>query len=193
MDIKLAEQMLAACLKDEYDFYNKHIDPLVKEAQKENKEAVIPQNIQEEFEQLKDDTSLCEDELASYPEIFDAMQCWVIEISGEGIRESLPDLSKIDVDDFIDQYGNLAHEVLRTIREEGFKVSDMAGMQDGWNIGIPCSESEAKRLCTFLHEKFKTAIELDLMIIYKRFWSHRFPNLYNWETLQEWLQTNTLD
>lgn len=189
MHIKLAEKMLAACLKNEFDFYQKHIEPLLNE----NKDTVIPEKIQKEFEELQDETEFCEDELASYPEIFEAMTCWMIEISGEGIKESIPDLSKIDVNEFIDQYGNLAHEVIQTLRKEDIQISNLAGTKNSWNIGILCTDTESKRLCAFLHEKFKSAIELRLMIIYKKFWNHRFSNLYDWDSLQEWLKTNTID
>lgn len=197
MNIKDAEIILAKEMKKEYDFYQEHIEPIIIAASKneENISIEIPDNIQHKYDMIRDDVNLCGDELASYPELFDVMQCWMIDVCGEGFKEIPEDFleKEIDIEDFLDQYGNLAHSISDFVKLSGFTITDRGGGTTGWHIGVPCNDSDANKLCSLLHNNFAGAIELDLIAVYKRFWGHRLPNLYNWDSLLEWLETNELE
>lgn len=197
-----AEIMLAKVLKKEYDYYQKRIEPLVIAANTNTHDFVdeydvieIPENIQQEYDALHDDVNMCGDELASYPQFFDIMKCWMIDVCGEGRKEIPKNFleTDIDIDEFLDQYGNLAHSVTNFVKKSGFVITDRGGGSTGWHFGVPCTDTEANKLCSLLHQQFSGAIELDLIAVYKRFWGHRLPNLYNWDSLLEWLETHELE
>lgn len=187
MDIKDAEKKLARCLKDEYDFFEKYIKP-------HNNKDIISEDILDKYEELQSETDYCGDEIASYPTFTNIMYCWMVEINGVGYKKKLPiDLTNIDIDKLFDEYDNLAHSINLFIKNNNFDIYSRMFVNDGWQIGIMCTTEEANKICSLLHDQFSAAIEMDLLIISKRFTNHRLQNLYDLKSLQLWLTENDLE
>jgi hypothetical protein len=186
MDLQEAEKLLAQCLKDEYDFYEKYIKPCLNKT--------ISENVLDKYHELQTETDYCGDEIASYPEFVNIMFCWIIEINGVGYKRTLPnDLTDIDIDKLFDEYNNLAHSVNEFIKINNYNVCSKIFVNDGWQIGIMCTTEDANKICSHIHHQFVAAINMSLLIISKRFTNHRLQNLYDLASLQLWLKDNELD
>jgi hypothetical protein len=176
---------MAAAMKEEMDLYERVTGELSGQAgnviqwSKEDSDA---------REALRNKIKHLEAEIASYPEMFDILEPWMVDISGKGecsqerLERSLYDGMK----EFVDQFGNLASEVQSFVTAAGFNITDRAGGCGGWDLGVPCTEMDSRRLCTLLHGRFAKAIKLKLFKVSRTWWGWCVPGVRNWDDVREY-------
>lgn len=171
MDLQEATVTMALLLRKEADFIEQHPKTLSTEDMKE-------------FEWLKANTREFGNRLAANPHFFDVMESWVVTIIGtEGVNpDSIKNaLASDDVDDLVDRASTLAASIKRHLRNNGYMICDMGAGEDGWDIGIRCTEKQSRNLCVEMHQRYTQAIEMKLLAISRRFAGHILPGLYNWD------------
>ena len=138
--------------------------------------------------------------VATNKEWRDLLTPWMVDISGVAIgpererqeqelKDGMPFEEVADgilfgryesIQDFVSNYGGANFdEMLKFLRDNGFNPTDMGAGVRGWDVGCPCGDDEANRLCDLLHENFADEIQYGQLKISKNFWGFRFPDLYN--------------
>ena len=174
MDLQEATLTMALLMKKESDFYEQH-------AQQE--QSLSRENLKE-LEWLKANTREFGNRLAANPYFFDVMESWVVTLIGtEGVnKDSMKDaMESADIDDLVDRASVLAASVKSYVRNSGYIVYDMGAGEDGWDLGIRCTDKQSKNLCIELHQRYTQAIEMNLLAISRRFAGHTLPGLHTWE------------
>lgn len=180
-DLQEATLALARLMKEEKDFYINNIH--ARRPKNEQEEKWLNKQISE-FEILKSKTRLLENILAANPNFFNIIEPWVISIEGNDSvsKETMEEyIESADVEELIDRTSCLASSIKYFIRSAGYFIADMGSGVTGWDIGIRCSEKEAKKLCNSIHSRYTKALELGLITVSKRFCGNKLPGLYNYE------------
>jgi hypothetical protein len=204
MDINEARRLMAIAMKKEMDHYRSVVEKLKLEQgdviNDSDIGAVFPSMSQEDADtrmQLQKDVNSLGARLASYPELFDELQPWMVDISGKGscsnerLEKTIMTIDAPDEDKFkafIDEFGNLASEIQAFIIDAGFEITDRGGGSCGWDLGIPCNEPDSRRLCTLLHSKYAKAIELGLITVYRKFWDWKVPEIRNFNGVEQYFE-----
>ncbi|MDO8640087.1 MAG: hypothetical protein Q7R33_00920 [Nitrosarchaeum sp.] len=200
MDVKTAERKLATCMKLEMDFHNEHMQAANYEAMSNSGSVIeLSKTLRDQYDQLRRNTERCGEELATYPELFDVMECWMVDVKGS-CRTQINDINQVfssdnlvdEIKSLVDQTGNLTHSITQFVEQHGFVITDRGCGCDSWHIGVPCNDSNARRLCSLLHLTYSKAIELNLIKVVKHFWGFKLPGLKNWNDLEKWLENNSL-
>lgn len=172
MMINILKEKMRKLMKAEQDFYKQHIQS------KPDKE--IPENIIDEHRMLQHKITHFGDECASYPELFDILEQWMVDVKGqkdcneEMIKEVCDTL---DFEKAISEIGDLPDMIQQFVKEHGFKITDRGFGCGGWHIGVPCNEINARRLCYLLHLNFPLQIRAGIIRVERHFWKWRFPDL----------------
>lgn len=181
MDIQEANVIMAKLLKMEKNFYEENLAgrrPISIDSER------IYQKNMSTFRYLQSQTREFGNVLAASPEFFDIMEPWVIYVTGkEGVsKESVNKTKKTaDLDHLTDLASNLAINVKKFIRLCGYFICDMGAGEDGWDVGVRANERDSRELCSLLNEKFKEAINADLIRISRRFGQNKLPGLYDYD------------
>jgi len=143
---------------------------------------------------------------ASMPELSPIMISWMVDIVGKDscnvenlaakfpIPEDVPaDKTQVSISGYspndekihgaiteqLKTEGGVLQMVITTLERNNFVISDSGGGCCGWHVGVACNDAEAARLCAIVHQRFKKAISVGAIAVFKKFWEHRFPDLYN--------------
>jgi len=180
MDLQEATIAMAYLMKNEIDFYKKNL------------EGVEPtKKLLEEFEWIKSNTREFGNRLAANPNFFNVMESWKVYILGkEGVNEdSIQKAAEtFNVEDLVEQCGNLAISIKEFISSKGLIICDIGAGTDGWDIGVRCTEKISQTLCYDVHKKFWSAINLKLIAVSRRFAGHSLPGLYTWDDAEKILK-----
>jgi hypothetical protein len=174
MDLQEATVTMAFLMKKEADFYEQHAIPDQKLTREDLKE----------FEWLKANTREFGNRLAANPYFFDVMESWTVVIMGsEGVSlDSMQETMKSDdVDDLVDRASSLAASIKKHLRDNGYVICDMGAGEDGWDVGVRCTDKQSRNLCTELLQRYTQAIDLGLLAVSRRFAGHMLPGLLNWD------------
>jgi hypothetical protein len=174
MDLQEATVTMALLMKKESDFYEQHAIPDI---------SLTRENLKE-LEWLKANTREFGNRLAANPYFFDVMESWVVTVLGtEGVNtDSMKEaMGSADVDDLIDRASALAASIKKHLRDNGYVICNMGAGEDGWDIGIRCSEKKSRDLCVEIHQRYMQAIEMGLLTISRRFAGHSLPGLYSYD------------
>lgn len=116
-------------------------------------------------------------QLAAIPEEFEKLKVWVLEVRGQIDR--FPDLNSFDPAEFeisdIDNISSLAKNIRLFLEDNEFQVSDAGFNNEIWHIGIWCTNEEAAHIYECISEKFKKAIQSELITLHRVFWDFRLP------------------
>lgn len=131
----------------------------------------------EEADRLNNEIRWLADELASYPAMFDAMRGYMVDVKGSG---SCSPATKEDfeegLEDFraaLDKRGPLPQQVQRFLESQGWRITDRGFGGCDWHLGVPCTESESRTLCTALHARFERQIAAGLLRVQRHHWGWR--------------------
>jgi hypothetical protein len=174
MDLQEATLTMALLMKEEHEFYEKHAKA---------DSSMCVEDLRE-LEWRRANVREFGNRLAANPYFFDVMESWVVTIIGkEGVnQESMNDAMKTaDIDDLVDKASVLASSVKQHLRNEGYVICDMGAGEDGWDIGVRCTEKKSRALCMELYQRYVLAIEIGLLSISRRFSGHKLPGLYSWD------------
>jgi len=180
MDLQQATIAMAQLMKKEADFHKESLSKSVVKGEEDSKKV---EEIYRQYQWLKSTTREFGNELAANPHFFDVMESWIVYIKG---RDSVDQdrmksaLEKDDVDGLLEQTGSLASSLKDHLRNRGYQICDMGAGEDGWDIGVRCSEKKSRDLCVEIHQRYYKTIELGLLSISRRFAGHCLPGLYGW-------------
>lgn len=114
------------------------------------------------------------EELAAMPQFFDVLQCWMVEVNGFAEVSEITS-QDFDLEDTLNRLGGLAQAVQTFVLKHDFKVTSRSNGVGYWELGVFCSEQEARRLCSLLHDKFAKAIQSRQVQVTRKFWGWRWP------------------
>jgi hypothetical protein len=174
MDLQEATITMALLMKKEADFYAQHA------AQDKS----LTREDLKQLEWLKANTREFGNRLAANPYFFDVMESWVVTILGtEGVNtDSVKEaLESADVDDLVDRASSLAASIKKHLRDNGYVICDMGAGEDGWDVGVRCTDKQSRTLCTELLQRYTQAIEMGLVAVSRRFAGHTLPGLHDWD------------
>ena len=168
---------MALLMKKELDFHQNYLADNVAPKNPESYSKLAL-----EFEYIRANTREFGNRLAAMPEFFDVLESWEVIVSGkEGVSlESLNMVMKTqDADDLIARAGSLAQTVKEYMVSKGFPLADISVGEDGWSVGVLCTEKQSRDLCYEVRDKYNIAINFKLLDISRRFAGHHIPGLYN--------------
>jgi hypothetical protein len=168
MDLQEATITMALLMKKETDFYEQH--------------TTMSREDLKQLEWLKANTREFGNRLAANPYFFDVMESWVVTILGtEGVNtDSMKEaLESADVDDLVDRASSLAASIKKHLRDNGYMICDMGAGEDGWDVGVRCTDKQSRNLCTELLQRYTQAIDMGLLAVSRRFAGHTLPGLHN--------------
>lgn len=188
MNLAKAQELMAAAIKAEMDLYERVSGEIGNQSFSAGNSIEWSKEDKEKREAIQRDTKHLEAEIASYPEMFDILEPWMVDISGKGecSQERLERSLYNGMEEFVNQFGNLASEIQSFITASGFKITDRAGGCGSWDLGVPCTEMDSRRLCTLLHGRFAKAIELKLLKVSRRWWGWCVPGVRNWDDVRSY-------
>lgn len=134
---------------------------------------------------------------AANPELWPEMQQWMIDISGKSEAAPLDQKGAIEEQlgalmssgaEFAAKHGSLMYTVRHAIEALDLRITDCGGGLGAWDLGVPCDEADAQRLCSLLHLRFHSAISVGLMTVRRRYWGWRFKAIYNASDAIEYLR-----
>lgn len=181
MDLQEATLALARFMKVEKDFYDQHLKA---RRPKNAEELKVLEELTRQFEIYRARTRQFANILAADSAFFDIVESWVVAVQGKEAvsRKSMVQYQdNADVEELISLASNLASSVKGFIRSAGYFIADMGVGDDGWDLGVRCTHKDAKELCNLLHRKYSKAINLNLLIVSRKFGEHKLPGLYNYE------------
>ena len=184
MDLQEATLSMALLMRNERDFFNANL------SDKSTNRGPI-NTIIKEYEYLQSSTREFGNRLAANPNFFGVMESWKVYIIGkEGVsKESIMDAYKEDdVEKLLEKCGSMAVNIREYLQDKKHLICDMSAGEDGWDIAIRCTEHQSKLLCQELYKKYTRAIELELLVISRRFAGHCLPGLYSWEDAEKFLR-----
>lgn len=195
MNLLDARRYVAPFMKAERDFWNESIKPIIGDALGFS-DGDIPADVKNAYGILRGDTKNAVAALAAIPDLFDVLESCFVNVSGKASfsQTQFNEMVKtMPVEDILTPRDNLADSVKEFIEALGFKISDRGTGLCEWDMGVVCTETDARRLCTEVHKKFEVAISQKLLLISKYPQDPpRVPGLINWGDLDEWLKENPL-
>jgi hypothetical protein len=181
MDLQQATRAMALLMKNEADFHKEFLSDTVMQGEEDHGKV---KELYRQYQWLKSYTREFGNELAANPHFFDVMESWVVYLKGkdsvdkERIKVAV---EKDDVDELIEQTGGLASSIKNYLKEQGYQICDISAGEDGWDIGVRCSEKKSRDLCVEIHQRYYRTIEIGLLSLSRRFSGHCLPGLYNWD------------
>ncbi|MFA5767350.1 MAG: hypothetical protein WC919_05485 [Candidatus Paceibacterota bacterium] len=115
-----------------------------------------------------------------HPYSFEHVQCWMVDAVGHQTEcDVSPELvAELEEDaiqglghKYMEKFGALPAEVRALMSD--WDLTDSGGGCGSWHLGCHCTESEAKELCTALHNRFQHAIDRGILVVRRSFWSLR--------------------
>jgi hypothetical protein len=188
MDLQELTLAMAQFMKAEKDFYDQHLKA---RRPKTDKEAEALLSLQRQLEVLRARTRQFGNIVAADPNLFDVIESWIVCVEGKGsvAKETLKSFEEsADIDELIDRASNLGSSVKQFMRSAGYFICDMGAGAGGWDIGVRCTNKDSMDLCTVLHRKFRSAIDMGLLEISRKLGEHRLPGLYNYEDAERIIQ-----
>jgi hypothetical protein len=185
MDLQQATLTMALIMKKEIDFYRQFIKDL---GDRYDDKAI---ELRKQYEYVRANTREYGNRLAANPYFFDVMESWCVTVSGrEGVSEETMQQAKRDQDAeaMIEKAGNLAGEVKSFLVSKDFPVAGMGAGEDGWDVGLLCTDKASKELCRDIHQRFAYPIKLGMLSVSRRFTGHCLPGLYTWDDAERILK-----
>ena len=190
MDLQQATLTMALLMKKEIDLNRQFIEG------NENRQDSSFGEIKRQYEYIKANTREFGNRLAANPPFFDIMESWRVNVGGkEGVSEETMKMAKedSDMDTLVEKAGNMAASVKEFLLSQNLPVAGISAGEDGWDIGLLCTEKVSKELCRSLHQRFAYAIKLGLITVSRRFSGHNLPGLYNWTDAERILKAHGPD
>lgn len=181
MDLQQATRLMATLLKNEEDFHKEFLADNVQQGEEDHEKV---KELYRRYQWLKSCTREFGNELAANPHFFDIMESWVVYLKGKDTvdKERMKAAyEKDDVDELIEQTGGLAPSIKSYLKEKGYQICDIGAGEDGWDLGVRCSEKKSRDLCIEIYQRYHRAIELELLSVARRFSGHCLPGLYSWD------------
>ena len=129
----------------------------------------------DELKKIRRKRKVLAQQLATYPEAYKHMYCWMIDVSVKSDNdideESLQLLNEERREDFVDKHANFAKTVREFLHNEfGQYLRDVGSGCGSVDLGYHCGEETANNICSLLHNNFQEAIRLGLLKISRKFW-----------------------
>lgn len=188
MDLQELTLAMARFMKAEKDFYDEHLKA---RRPKTQEEVETLEKRQKQLEILRARTRQFGNIIAADPNLFNVIEPWIVCVEG---KESVTQktlksfVESADIDELINRASNLGASVKEFMRSAGYFICNMSAGEDGWDIGVRCTNKDSMDLCTVLHRKFRLAINMGLLEISRKFGEHRLPGLYNYEDAERIIQ-----
>ncbi len=125
--------------------------------------------------------------LACNPAFFDIMMPWMVDIRGkdepqaEALLATAGAPTHANIKSMLETAGALPKSVRDWLEEQKYPITDSGGGAGGWHLGIPCTEPQARMLCSDFHIQFRDPIRAGLLTIVRHFWGWKLPTMHNWE------------
>jgi hypothetical protein len=132
-----------------------------------------PAKIDPNVDELRSELKRKAQVVLGHPYSFDHIKCWMVDAVGYHTECDVSPELVADMECFshryMDRFGALPSEVRLFITN--WDLTDSGGGCNSWHIGCHCTESEARSLCSALHEHFKHAIAMGILTIRRTPWS----------------------
>jgi hypothetical protein len=132
-----------------------------------------PVEIDKDVEDLRTELKLKSQAVLGHPFSFDHVRCWMVDAVGSHTECDVSPELVADMECFshryMDRFGTLPSEV--RLFMANWDLTDSGGGCNSWHIGCHCTESEARSLCSALHNHFKYAIDRGILTIRRIPWS----------------------
>lgn len=141
----------------------------------------------EELRQAEVATKQFEKELMTYPELFDELKIWMVDVVGESndkcnAEDIFTAFKKTgDMHEAVANHDNICVLVRSYLTEKRFKITDSGGGCGGWHLGVPCTEPESRKMIRLMRRDFAEFFEAGVLKMKRMFWGAKWDNLYNWE------------
>ncbi len=124
--------------------------------------------------------------LAADPSMRPHLLCWMVDFSGSEepawVRSSKGPTPNEVVRAIYVKEGTIGPHVSRWLDKHQFLVSDSGSGVGGWDLGVPCDDKDAEKLCRLAHDELHDFLAADVLTVQLRFWGWRFKKRL---TLQE--------
>jgi hypothetical protein len=153
--------------------------------------------VNEKLAELDRSISRFAERCAANPTFHPHMQCWMVDIAGKSEAAPLDQAGSVEDQlgalvtsgkDFAARHGSMMYTTREAIEALDLKITDSGGGLGGWDLGVPCDDTDAQRLCCMLHTRFHSAISVGLMTVRRRYWGWRFKLLYNVDDAMRYLR-----
>jgi hypothetical protein len=124
---------------------------------------------------------------ASDPDLRQNMTCWMVDFEGtetpdeKMVYDASPMASQA-------QFGVVPKKVRQWLEANKFEISDSGSGLNGWHLGIPCTDDQARMLCVRARIEFKDYLEAGVLAIRLAFWGWRFTKLRTDEDVNKFLR-----
>tara|TARA_R110002049_G_scaffold177616_2_gene344812 strand:- start:441 stop:1031 length:591 start_codon:yes stop_codon:yes gene_type:complete len=139
----------------------------------------------DELRQAESATTQFEKELMTYPELFDELKIWMVDVVGESsdtcnAKEIFNVFEETgDMHEAVAKHDNVCALVRSYLTEIGFIITDSGGGCGGWHLGVPCTEPESRKLIKLMRQDFAEFFEAGVLKMKRMFWGAKWENLYN--------------
>lgn len=136
-----------------------------------------------------------EQELKTYPEFFDELIIWMVDIIGQSDRadngrdifESF--IKAYNMPDAVAKNDNIAALVSEYLTQKGFEITDMGGGGGAWHIGVPCTESESRKMIGLMRNDFDEFFKEGVLVMKRWDWGARWKDLTSWQDAERFLRS----
>lgn len=122
---------------------------------------------------------------AADPELRACMVPWMVDFTG---REEPPEGMVLDAQSKA-KFGELPTLVRTWCETNGFRITESGSGVGGWDLGVPCSDEDANRLCKHVHQDFRVHLDAGVLSVKLKFWGWRFKGLYNLNEAEKFIAT----
>ena len=196
MTLQEAERKMARLMKAEKDFVESNPLPHKTDKRGIRRCAATPAQQKEwlrKREILEEDINFFGQQLAANPDFADILIGWIVWVFGRNECDPLMLIQRIPSNTILEgvkKTDALSEAIINFIQENDFHITESGGGPDGWDIGVPCTDKQARKLCDLLYKKFHKAINSGLIIVRKEFNDFFLPKLTNWPELDAWIKRN---